>query len=49
MGLFVYLHVYIHIYVTHRHVGTVRGQKRALEPLKLELKVFVSCHMCAED
>lgn len=29
--------------------GAYRGQKRALDALELELRVFVSCHLGAES
>lgn len=29
----------------HMHAGTYRGQKRALDPLKLEVQTAVSCLM----
>lgn len=42
------MYVCVHecMYVCRMHVEALRGQKKPLEPLKLELKMVVSRHVC---
>lgn len=34
-------------FIYHVHAGATRGQKRATDPLELELQVALGCHMDA--
>ena len=40
--------LYVSIYATHVP-GAQRGQKRALDPLELKLKIVGSCHVDVES